>query len=43
MRLKKKIKLSKQEKAVLKSVCKATHLEDIVLTTRKEIMLMQEV
>ena len=35
MRLKKKIKLSKEEKAVLKSVCKATNLDDIVLTTRK--------
>ena len=35
MRLKKKIKLSKQEKAVLKAVSKATDLEDILLPTRK--------
>ena len=35
MRLKKKIKLSKQEKAVLKAASKATDLEDILLPTRK--------
>jgi len=35
MRLKKKIKLNKQEKAVLKAVSRATDLEDILLSTRK--------